>query len=270
MNSVDKLNQIFRAVNRLHERCPDLEPHMNEQACRALMSLVRDMISMRTREADELRAREADDAVEVIVEVIDEEDETATSTFTRVTNRRARESIFRSMFSQDPVTPSIFSYSYSDNLSAFYEQRLEELGLMHPNERRVPAPHATMPAYYGSLPTAVATPVPEPRSSITKSDAKKAHPDPTIWDKPDPDNKVRCSFKALKKLPKAQLESDVDCNICFESHKKPDTLSTACGHDFCIGCWKSWMCQPNKERRCPVCRENLPKVSYFTGRKTNK
>jgi hypothetical protein len=53
------------------------------------------------------------------------------------------------------------------------------------------------------------------------------------------------------------------CAICLDTHKKCDSVTTECGHEYCKGCWFSWMSNTTGNRKCPTCRKQCPKTTTF-------
>lgn len=53
------------------------------------------------------------------------------------------------------------------------------------------------------------------------------------------------------------------CAICLDTHKKYDSVTTECGHEFCKHCWFSWMSNNTGNRKCPTCRKPHPKTTTF-------
>ncbi|KAL4112376.1 hypothetical protein QTP88_016181 [Uroleucon formosanum] len=53
------------------------------------------------------------------------------------------------------------------------------------------------------------------------------------------------------------LESDLQCNICYEMFIKPTVLN--CSHTFCLECIESWTRRVN---HCPTCRVYVKSKSY--------
>ncbi|XP_060844521.1 E3 ubiquitin-protein ligase rnf8-B-like [Rhopalosiphum padi] len=53
------------------------------------------------------------------------------------------------------------------------------------------------------------------------------------------------------------IDSDLQCNICFELFIKPTVLN--CSHTFCETCIHVWT---NRSRKCPICRVQIRSKSY--------
>ncbi|CAI6357603.1 unnamed protein product [Macrosiphum euphorbiae] len=67
----------------------------------------------------------------------------------------------------------------------------------------------------------------------------------------------RDNFSWVEHLMKQCLESDLQCNICYEMFIKPTVLS--CSHTFCHECIESWTRTVN---HCPTCRAYVKHKSY--------
>lgn len=53
------------------------------------------------------------------------------------------------------------------------------------------------------------------------------------------------------------------CSICFETHKKVDSLTTDCNHDFGFVCYNNWIRRYNN---CPICRHTCKSVTTYIGK----
>lgn len=53
------------------------------------------------------------------------------------------------------------------------------------------------------------------------------------------------------------------CSICFDTHKKVDSLTTDCNHEFGSVCYNSWIRTHNS---CPICRHICESVTVYKGR----
>ena len=71
-----------------------------------------------------------------------------------------------------------------------------------------------------------------------------------------------------KILPRAAFEANCAevCAICLETHKKGDSLTTCCGHEFGKECYRSWIFSPASNHKCPTCRTVNPKYTTYSKR----
>jgi predicted transcriptional regulator len=53
-----------------------------------------------------------------------------------------------------------------------------------------------------------------------------------------------------------------DCSICFEKHKKVDSLITDCNHEFGKECYNKWILTNNN---CPICRKKCENITVHKG-----
>ena len=56
------------------------------------------------------------------------------------------------------------------------------------------------------------------------------------------------------------------CAICFENHKKGDTVMTECSHQFGKQCYNRWMTSVGSNHKCPTCRKEMPRVTSYKTR----
>jgi hypothetical protein len=69
-----------------------------------------------------------------------------------------------------------------------------------------------------------------------------------------------------KYIEPAELENNVEemCSICFEIHKKKDTVQTSCNHTFGKSCYESfYYANLTRNKFCPLCRNNYPILCIF-------
>ncbi|NBW58753.1 hypothetical protein EBR43_13470, partial [bacterium] len=73
------------------------------------------------------------------------------------------------------------------------------------------------------------------------------------------------SLNKVRAIGRIKFNSDCKevCAICLDTHKKCDSVTTECGHEFCKQCWFSWMSNPAGNRKCPTCRAYQPKTTTF-------
>ena len=57
------------------------------------------------------------------------------------------------------------------------------------------------------------------------------------------------------------------CAICYEIHKKIDSLTTDCNHEFGKACYNEWV---SKQNSCPICRNVCQNVTVYNGRSRRK
>ncbi|NDI17402.1 MAG: RING-H2 finger protein [Verrucomicrobia bacterium] len=71
-----------------------------------------------------------------------------------------------------------------------------------------------------------------------------------------------------KVLPRAAFEANCAevCAICLETHKKGDSLTTCCGHEFGKECYRSWIFSPASNHKCPTCRTVNPQYTTYSKR----
>jgi len=71
-----------------------------------------------------------------------------------------------------------------------------------------------------------------------------------------------------KILPRAAFEANCAqvCPICLETHKKGESLTTCCGHEFGKECYRSWIFSPASNHKCPTCRTVNPKYTTYSKR----
>lgn len=82
---------------------------------------------------------------------------------------------------------------------------------------------------------------------------------PVDWNIP----KRSSRMKKLKVVTQDEINTDNDCHICFDTHKKDKILTTECGHKYCITCWSTWMSTSQNNKTCPTCRTVCPPVTYY-------
>jgi len=56
------------------------------------------------------------------------------------------------------------------------------------------------------------------------------------------------------------------CAICLDNHQKGDSLTTCCGHDFGMECYRNWIYSPASNQKCPTCRTVNPKITVYCKR----
>ena len=81
---------------------------------------------------------------------------------------------------------------------------------------------------------------------------------PEWWERHTGLNKVRAIGRV-----KFNADCKEVCGICLDTHKKCDSVTTECGHEYCKQCWYSWMSNATSNRKCPTCRKNHPKTTTF-------
>jgi hypothetical protein len=81
-----------------------------------------------------------------------------------------------------------------------------------------------------------------------------------LWITPKTSN-ASANIKVLP-ISKTAFESnnENECGICFESSSKGLTMTTDCGHEYCVKCWHTWYMS---HRSCPTCRNLNPLVTYY-------
>jgi len=70
-------------------------------------------------------------------------------------------------------------------------------------------------------------------------------------------------MKKLKVITQVEINTEIDCGVCFESHTKDKILTTECKHQYCITCWATWMQNTQSNKSCPTCRTVCPPVTYY-------
>lgn len=53
------------------------------------------------------------------------------------------------------------------------------------------------------------------------------------------------------------------CSICFEYHKKGETILTSCKHCFGAKCYKDWVNSESYNNKCPMCRKKNPSITKY-------
>ena len=82
---------------------------------------------------------------------------------------------------------------------------------------------------------------------------------PVDWNVP----KRRSRMKKLKVVTQAEINDEIECGVCIDSHTKDKILTTECGHKYCITCWSTWMRSSQSNKTCPTCRALCPPVTYY-------
>jgi hypothetical protein len=77
-------------------------------------------------------------------------------------------------------------------------------------------------------------------------------------------------LERYKTIKKADFDAPCadSCPICLEIHTKGDSLTTECDHKFGKDCYNFWMNSLSSNKKCPTCRKDCPKVTYYKTRKT--
>jgi len=72
----------------------------------------------------------------------------------------------------------------------------------------------------------------------------------------------------IKTISRANFEANCEnmCSICHETHKKGDSMTTPCNHEFGKECWENWLANTNSNRKCPNCREVCYRITTFKTR----
>jgi hypothetical protein len=96
-----------------------------------------------------------------------------------------------------------------------------------------------------------------PRAPRAPRAPRPAHP--VDWTIP----KRSSRFKKLKVVPQEEMNTEAECNVCFEPHTKDKILTTDCKHNYCITCWSTWMRSTQSDKSCPTCRTICPPVTYY-------
>ena len=80
----------------------------------------------------------------------------------------------------------------------------------------------------------------------------------------------RNPLEKMVTIKKADFEAPCidSCPICLDIHKKGDSLTTECNHEFGKDCYNFWMNSLSSNKKCPTCRKDCPKVTYYKTRKT--
>jgi len=83
---------------------------------------------------------------------------------------------------------------------------------------------------------------------------------------PRPVNELRPDKHKI--LPRTAFEANCAevCAICLETHKKGDSLTTCCGHEFGKECYRSWIFSTASNLKCPTCRTVNPKYTTYSKR----
>jgi len=82
----------------------------------------------------------------------------------------------------------------------------------------------------------------------------------------------RNPLEKFKTISKAALEAPCleACVICMETHKKIDSVTTECGHEYGKACFNGWMNSVNSNKNCPTCRKDCPRVTLYKARASRK
>jgi len=80
----------------------------------------------------------------------------------------------------------------------------------------------------------------------------------------------RNPLEKSKVIAKKKLEETCpgSCAVCLETPKHKDAVCTECNHYFCKDCWNSWMNAERSNKKCPTCRKDMPRITYFKARAT--
>lgn len=81
---------------------------------------------------------------------------------------------------------------------------------------------------------------------------------PEDWETYPNLNKVRAIGRV-----KFNADCKEACGICLDTHKKRESVTTECGHEYCKQCWFSWMSNTTGNQKCPTCRKCHPKTTTF-------
>lgn len=86
---------------------------------------------------------------------------------------------------------------------------------------------------------------------------------PVVIDKIIKKSKTVKTFETDSILPDA-------CGVCLENHKKIDSLTCNCTHQFgkeCFNKWKNICHKLKKNTPCPICRTTVNSITLFRARK---
>jgi len=76
----------------------------------------------------------------------------------------------------------------------------------------------------------------------------------------------------VETILKREMNKNCDnvCAICLETHKKGNSFTTECCHEFGRDCYINWIYSTNGNQACPTCRKSNPKVTMYKyrGQKT--
>ena len=78
----------------------------------------------------------------------------------------------------------------------------------------------------------------------------------------------RNPLEKMVTIKKADFEAPcIDpCPICLDIHKKGDSLTTECNHEFGKDCYNFWMNSLSSNKKCPTCRKETPRVTMYKTR----
>ena len=78
----------------------------------------------------------------------------------------------------------------------------------------------------------------------------------------------RNPLEKMVTIKKADFEAPCidSCPICLDIHKKGDSLTTECNHEFGKDCYNFWMNSLSSNKKCPTCRKETPRVTMYKTR----
>ena len=81
-------------------------------------------------------------------------------------------------------------------------------------------------------------------------------------------NIVMCEMSDSSNIHTIDLETEMECSICYNSTKKIDSATFECQHDFCIECTETLL--QKKHSDCPYCRNKIDKITCYNEESYNK
>jgi hypothetical protein len=63
------------------------------------------------------------------------------------------------------------------------------------------------------------------------------------------------------KIHNLNLETEMECSICYNSTKKINSAKFECNHEFCIECTEQLI--QKKHADCPYCRNKMDKITCY-------
>ena len=99
--------------------------------------------------------------------------------------------------------------------------------------------------------------------TVLEAHVPRARAPPVVIDK------IIKKSKTVKTLETDSILPDA-CGVCLENHKKIDSLTCNCTHQFgkeCFNKWKNICHKLKKNTPCPICRTTVNSITLFRARK---
>ena len=76
--------------------------------------------------------------------------------------------------------------------------------------------------------------------------------------------------RVVKEIERDQMVSELPdaCGICLEKHRKSNSCSLNCKHDFGIQCFNGWKKVSKKKLNCPMCRDTVTVITSYKKKKS--